>query len=496
MNSYCGMKNAELQGIMEKLFLPLLVVAALSLTACGSSSGSNPEEAKDNLNQFSVNSPVYANDLAFLFPIVNGRPQPFVTLSSQPDIPGRGNFNEVLNAARADGVFFNDNDPNDALANPTNWAMVSFRYTSCELFVGTENPCKEQMRFVYQPMSPTAGEGFLDFSLHVTYEFAARDASAASEVMAAVYKLRESAAGLTDQKALTVHPVLSDASNRNNYFKQIRDTLWKPFIFDSNPKAITFMGLGRNAANPTQVNLGEWHFLFGLIDNSGTWRHQQLPDGSGEMTEIVSVDQVQGSPTFGNLSSNISDGQFNILTSGRVDEFAAAGALSPHASNEHNVNCGSCHVVDNQVLRPFTNGGPTPARLDTRGFNFDQFAFELADMAGDDTGFKNGLVSNRFKGGMFASPAVPTVNGVAPQDEVVTRMFGYMHAQPVINQRMAFDNGMAVNEFNKVIRMSAREQELSFANCTDIDQKIAVMTCMFSGNRNTSLDQCLSQSCR
>ncbi len=479
--------------IMYRNLLILLALFALYLPACSSSSGSGGEDGNKDL-QFTVNSPVYPNDLAFLFPLnADGRPQPFVSLASQQDIPGEGNFQEIVDTAQREGVFFSD-----VLEDPNNWAMVGFRYTPCEFFAGQDKPCKEHVRFIYQPMNVNVpGAGFLDFSMHVTYEFKESDAATPSSLMAAIYKLREAADGKTDGLPLQVHPVLLDRVDRAVYFNQIFNTVWKPFIFDRDPTAITFMGLGRNG---NDVNQGEWRFLFGRVGSFGRWVHEELPDGSGEMVEVLSVDQQQGSPTAGNLFSNIDDNtEFNILTGGPVRESAAAGALVPQVSNEHNVNCASCHTADSQVIRDalarsFTDS--SQSRLNTVNFSMDQFAQDIINFMGDESGFVSNLTSNEFRGGMFRTPDVPAVDpAFPPQEEVVTRMFGYMHAQPTISQRMSFDNGMAVNAMNKAIRMDQRFEEAG-RTCSDFRQAFAAMTCLLDGDFNTSLDQCIAQSCQ
>ncbi len=477
---------------MCKKMLFILIVFALWSTGCGRSGGSGATE--DRGNSFKVDAPVSPNDIAFLLPLSDaGRPQPLVTLGTERGIPGNGNFDRVMSAAAARGVFMGDQgNPNNPITDPFNWALVSFRYSPCIFFAGQEKPCKEHVRFVFQPMNqdPTANGGFLDFSFHVTYQFAEHEQATASELMAAVYKLRESAEGLTDNEPLGVHPVLLDRNTRAKYFNDIRNTIWEPFILNRAPTAITFMGLG--IADGGGVNLGEWHFLFGLTDESGRWNLELLPDGSGLDVEVLGVGQDDGL-----LFSNIDDQtEFNILTGRPVLPSAAAGALHPLASNEHNVNCASCHTVDNQILRD------TPARLDTRAFSRDQFNSELINIIGEDElGFTNNLTSNEFKGGMFSTAnGTPQVGPVAPEDEVVTRMFGYMHSEPVISQRMAFDNGFSVNEMNKVIRMADIQQQNNPLSCTGFNQAFQVMNCLFNpeegASLNTSLSQCIQSSCQ
>lgn len=472
---------------MYKKLLITLVVFAIYLPACqkSSSAGGGADQGK----QFSVDAPVSPNDMAFLFPLSSqGRPQPFVSLSSQRDIPGQGNFERIMNRARAEGVF-----SAPAIDDPNNWAMVSFRYTPCEFFVGQENPCKEQVRFVYQPMNLTPGEEgtFLDFSLHVTYEFNATESATPSELMAAVYKLREAAGGKTDGQPLSVHPVLVDRIDRANYFNEILNNIWRPFIFDRDPKAITFMGLGRQPDG--NVNLADWRFMFGTIDGFGRWNQQLLPDGSGRDIEILTID-----PNSQFLVSNIDDNtEFNILTGGRVNESAAAGALLPQVSNEHNVNCASCHTVDNQVLRSSEMSVAANTRLDMFTFDRDQFVTELVNLIGEDDDVNANLISNQFKGGMFSTAAgTPQVGPTPPEVEVVTRMFGYMHGEPVISQRMAFDNGMAVNTMNRAIRMNEVAISSNERSCSGFRKSFAVMSCLFDGDVNTSLDQCVATSCQ
>lgn len=468
-----------------------LVLVPFLLTACGGSTFSNSGAKGLPKADQAQAKPMSANDMAFLFPLDDsGRPVPFVTLDSEPDIPGSGNFNRIMQQADADNVFINN-----VISDPNNWAMVSFRYSPCIFFVGLEAPCKEQVRFVYQPMDQSGLGAFLDFSLHVTYEFNAADTPQTSEVMSAFLNLRDTANGRTDNLPLAVHPVLSDGLESANYANQIRNIVWEPFIFNRDPKAITFMGLGE--AQGGGVNLGEWRFTFGLIDENGAWNQQSLPDGSGQTVEVLGVN-----PTNGLLESNITaDTGFNVLTGGPVNENAAARALVPHVSNEHNVSCASCHVVDNQVIRS------TPGRLDLTNFSFDQFATTILNSIDDASGFGNYLTSNELKGGMFTqADGIPVVIGadtpndasddLLPEDEVVTRMFGYMHSEPVISQRMAFDNGMAVNEINKILGVDTTDEVVVQSNrCSTFSQQINTLSCLFEGGFSTSLEQCIQQSC-
>jgi hypothetical protein len=485
---------------MYKKALFLLVVFALYLPGCGSSSGNGGGPGggeEQQFNQFSVNSPVYPNDTAFLFPVSENRPQPFVSLASEPEIPGQGNFQRIIDAAVREGVFFGG-----TLADPNNWAMVGWRYTPCEFFVGEENPCREHVRFIYQPMDVSGNnEGMLDFSLHVVYEYQANEVATPSELMAAMYQLREAADGKTDGLPLGVHPVLQDRIDRAVYFNRMRRNIWEPFVFDRPPTLITFMGLAATGDPQNPVDLGDWRFIFGTTEAFGRWTQQQLPDGSGRFMERLFVDQTgtsETNPNFGDLFSNINEPtQFNILTGGRVNESTAAAVLLPHVTNDHNVNCAGCHVVDSQIIRN-TNSRLSGVR--NGNFSMDQFSAEISGILEDFDGganFNNYLVSNEFKGGLFTEAAgSPSFGGLAPEERVVTRMFGYKNTEPVISQRMAFDNGMAVNEFNKAIRMADRATELTTNSCSGFEPALRVMVCLFGGDLNTSLDQCIAQSCQ
>lgn len=471
---------------MKRIKLILLVLVPFFAIGCGKSTYNRFDTTGGN-NPKVLTNPVSANDVAFLFPLdANDRPTPLVTLASAPEIPGNGNFQRVVDAARADGVFFQG-----VLEDPDEWAMVSFRYSPCINFAGTQGPCKEQIRFVYQPMDP-AGAGFLDFSLHVTYEYNASDSAQASDIMNAFVDVRDSAGGATDGLSLGVHPVLGNGADGLAYFNEIRTKIWTPFVFDRNPKATTFMGLGVDANDNTQVNLGEWIFLFGLINANGEWEQQTLPDGSGQDFEVLGISQDPA--TAGTLISSVNSGvEFNILEGGAVSEVTAANILTPQISNEHNVNCASCHVVDNQVLRE--DVANNPARLDTRNFDFDQFANQLLNNIGEQQdGFTNNLISNDLRGGTFTlADGIPQDGPVAPEQEVVTRMFGYMHRQPVVSQRMAFDNGMAVNAINQVL--GAEQLSASNVTCNEFTAQVNVLSCLLESGFSTSLDQCVQQSC-
>ena len=463
----------------------LLCGLVVGIAGCGNSSyvkyGPNGELV---VTQRSV-TPLSPNDLAFLFPIDDqGEPFPRITLDSEPNIPGSGNFTQIGTASRAQGIFFDN-----LIADPDNWAMVGFRYSPCILFVGTENPCKEQMRFIYQPFDP-GDAAFADFSMHVVYEFAAGDNPLSEEVLQAMVALRDTTDGETSNLPLGVHPILQDEATRREYFNNIRNLLWRPFIFDQSPKAITFMGLaddGNGGANP-----GEWRFIMGETNNSGVWELKDLPDGSGEQVEILGIGQDPSNA--GNLISNINQNDdFNILTGNVVSERRAAAALLPQVTNEHNLNCASCHVVGSQIIRD------TRSRLDITGFNFDQFAESIVNFLDEDTqSFGTNLFSNQLKSGFFTTAAgIPTEGPVAPEEEIVTRMFGYMHSQPVVSQRMAFDNALAVRDANRLLGGDASStlNSGSLGSCDTFTKQVEALTCLFTGDFNTDLNQCIQQAC-
>jgi hypothetical protein len=473
---------------MKRNKLYSLLLVPFFVTACGKSTFNRFGDG-ETITQKSLEQPLSANDVAFLFPLdANDRPVPLVTLQDEPAIPGEGNFQRIVDQTGAQGTFFGDQQ--SILRDADEWALVSFRYSPCVNFEGTEGPCKEQIRFVYQPMAGD-GTGLLDFSLHVTYEYNASDAPQASEITQAFVDLRdEDAQGATDGISLRVHPVLSDEANREAYFNAIFEKIWRPFVLDRNPKAITFMGLGIDANDPNAVNLGEWRFFFGAIDDTGAWNLETLPDGSGQNVEVLGIDGN------GLLTSNITSGvEFNILEGQQVEEATAAAILLPQVSNEHNVNCASCHIVDNQILRN------RPARIDNTNFvngggnlTFDQFNRNLLQNLDNVEGLENYLIDNSLRGGLFTlADGIPQDGPVPPEDEVVTRMFGYMHKQPVVSQRMAFDNGMAVNAVNSI--MGADRLSANGASCSDTAAQLEVFSCLFEGGFGTSLDQCLQQSC-
>ncbi len=439
-----------------RIFFVLLCLVALQ--ACNKSDEASEQAPVGELS---------ANDLAFLMPLESNRniPRQVVRVSdSEFGIISQGNFSRVLSAANRVGVFI-DQNPRTGVQNPSNWLLVGFRYSPCVHFAGTTNPCKEQIRFVFQP---TQREGndltFRDYSMHVVYEYNSGNEPQDSEILASFRALNLLSGGLNEDQPLQPHPVLSNSAFSETYFEFIKTSIFAKFVATQRPKVITFMGLGRNTNG--SLNVGIWHFLAGEVGPSGNWEHQSLPIGGRENLVTLFFNENQ------TLTTNVARDQsipFNLFNGNVNNPNTHTAIFNPVTTNDHNTDCASCHVTDNQIFR-------RSAVLQTNENSaFSNNFFSQIDRIGRTSEV---LVDNRFRGGH----SVP--------DEVVTRIFGYMNAEPVISQRMVNDNAFAVKAANTLAGIPLPERQ-----CQSERERRQVSQCLLSGDIRDTLRSCMEDFC-
>jgi hypothetical protein len=402
-----------------------------------------------------------ANDLSFLLPLNSfdqNKPKQKVTIADTSfDILTQSNFQSILQAAQNNKVFLNNQ-----ISNPNNWYLVSFRYSPCIHFSGTANPCKEQIRFIFQPHEGEGSTRYLDYAIHVTYELSSGIEPVRSEMMEAMLALRALSGSKTANRPLQVHPVLNDENLSKNYFDFLKLAIFGRFIKGKSPFATTFMGLGRDQQG--QMNRGEWNFLFGKMNSSGQWVHSELPTGGGHGVVTMGFNQ-------GNLSTNLANDpsvKFNLFSSGITPSLTSLNIFNAVATNEHNVDCASCHVSDNRSFLKNSN---------VNASEINNFSNNFFDQVKNANRMSEVMVDNRFRG----ARAVP--------NEVVTRIFGYMNSAPIISQRVVNDNALAVESVNAVLGA------LEPVQCSDEVSRKKVVDCLLLGQDQMTVSACIAINC-
>ncbi len=433
-----------------------LVLCCLVLQGCNrSQDGSETVEQAQELS---------ANDLAFLMPLESDRNIPRqVVAVADPDygILSEGNFREIIATSRRQAVFVDNN-----IANSNNWLLVSFRYSPCIHFVGEEQACKEQIRFVFQPIERgNEGLSFRDYAMHVVYEYKGTSQPENSDVLASFRALNLLSGGLNEDQPLQPHPVLKNPNFNSTYFEFIKNSIIAKYVKTQKPKVVTFMGLGVDQSG--NLNRGLWHFFAGQVNSGGLWQLHNLPTGGTE--RVVDL----GFFNNGSLSTNLSQSrevQFNLFEGNNVNNPTLhTNIFNPISTNDHNTDCASCHVTDNQIFR-------RNAVLQTsQNSQFSNSFFDQIDRIGR---ISEVLVDNRYRGGH----SVP--------DEIVTRIFGYMNAEPVISQRMVNSNAFAVKSANNLAGLTIPRRQ-----CHTQQERQQVSQCLLSGNIRETLRGCIERFC-
>ena len=409
--------------------------------------------------------PFSANDLAMLLPLNEAGEPLFKVRAGDPNLKilSEQNFNEVIAEAGRRHVFLNDK-----VRDPKNWYLVGVRYNPCEIFAGDVKPCKEQIRFVFQSHNNVRESGgFDDYAIHVVYVYNEGKSPELSPRLESFRALKNAFGKQTAGRTLQVHPVLKSAAGAQ-YFKMLSEEVIAKHVSNRHATLLTFMGIGMGDSNSGERDDDDWRFMKGDVDASGSWKATSLPTGhkesmqrmslsEEEMDLITNLKPISGQPfLFGNGSRSV-DKEVSLIIEARK-------------TNDHNVDCASCHIADRM--------GYPPGR-----------EYEPAEKAK--------LV--RMTMGLLKSRA--RVSEVLVNDELQTgrqgyevplpRIFGYLDAKAAIALRMSVDNSTATEAANKLLKLEEKPQ------CASDAQRKAVIECVFFGyGQDGNADKCIKKICR
>lgn len=401
-------------------------------------------------------TPFSANDLSILFPLKDSSSMKYdISISSSSwGVVSSDAFTQVINTAELQNVFLNSK-----LKDPKIWKLVALRYTPCNHLAGEILDCSEQIRFVYQPMSALIDNyGLDDYAIHVIYEFGR---SKEAEITTRLNSFRELKNSFSSNlnKPLQVHPILSSISG-DAYVNSLKVKVIDRHINNLNPTKITFMGLKKTKLQngKFEANHDEWVFFSGDIDNKGSWFITLLPTSAIHKSQILTADPESEEGIFSSIKRPIS--KFSLFGKNNIME-NAVDILNPLKSNDHNVDCASCHIADRYVFPPLIENG-------------NNLLDQITWMVKDQNRLTEVLIDNSIHVGRRGS------------EFPIPRVFGYMDIRAAISQRVVMDTALATKQANQLY--SLKEDLLCSSNSND-----NVMLCLYIDN--TDLTTCLEKYC-
>lgn len=419
---------------------------------------------------YAAEAPFSANDLAFLLPLDennNNLPkQPITVGDAQFKIVSSKVLHNILATAQNHKVFLNAD-----LRNPARWYLVGFRYSPCIQFAGKDLPCTEQIRFVFQPHDSerkTPGGGFDDYALHVIYNFAQGKTAQHTPRLASFNKLKLAANGATLDSPLQVHPILNSPA-APAYLAMIKTEIIDKHVAIRNPDNVTFMGLEAVKDNTGAISADSdrWIFMHGVVNTRGEWSLTNLPIGVPIKTETLRLTEDEMS-----LESSLGKNLPKITLMRHEPNYLETSMkiFDGSRTNDHNVDCASCHIADRMVFVPGL-ALETPKERTA-------YLEKIYPMIKDRARVSEILIDTYLHAGMKATE-VP-----------LPRIFGYLDAAPAISQRMVVDNALAVESANQLLKLQVTPQ------CEGKPKRIKLLECLVFDNYTATLNECMAKACK
>lgn len=313
----------------------LLVLASLSLVACGSLPPS-PDGGTSDAGVAFTDGGLDLNDVSWLIPL----PSPgqhaqllgFTAAGSKGPLLPRRHYDALP------GLVANQ----DAASLYPKFRIISARLDPCfpkEPMSG----CIKQLRLVAQPVVvkdfKTSTE---DATIHLFYEL---DDTDFDEAKSSVRQLRELAAGATDGRPLDVHPVMRAQGLSGAYATTLHAMLTR-LCGEQNLTRIAFMQL---VQEDVAWNFGALNVVNGALAADPIPRLTNLTRQG--VQEFGNTDfrsgQLQPAASGDQLSVLLSESELR-LTDTRTYDRAISSALQlehPARTNPLTVDCASCHVA-------------------------------------------------------------------------------------------------------------------------------------------------------
>lgn len=409
--------------------------------------------------------PFSANDLAIMFPLnpsTNLPKQPVNLVTPGWQILSQQNFTAVMAAARTHDVFLNDK-----LTDIRNWYVVAMRYAPCTIFAGQSPNCKEQIRFVLQPHNAIRGNGFDDYAMHVIYNYNQSPSPQPSPRLESFRRLKNEFGAAVSNKTLKPSPIL-DSDKGAAYLTRLQQEVIATHVLPQKAGVVTFMGLANfNEPGMSGEDPHDWRFFAGELNAAGVWQNTQLPTGhqasfqqfkiEDEGGFIFNINPIAGQPSLMVPSSNTED-----------DIRAAVASLDMRKTNDHNVDCASCHMADRYMFSPAMDDTPAAIR---------RFMRDMNTLIGDNKRITEVVINPDIHVGKNGS------------EFPIPRIFGYLDGSALISQRMVIDNAISVSYANQMLQLNVVPQ------CTGPGKREAFLRCLYFGEFGATVTQCLRQHC-
>lgn len=300
--------------------------------------------------------------------------------------------------------------------------VIGFRVDPC--FAEGHGPvkCKQQIRFVWQPLSlKDEKTQTVDVALHSFYELSESDFKRLVQELRTL-KNTHSDIDQTANQALSLHPIILQQGLEGSYYQELQKIILS-YVGQQNLSRITFMQLFAN----------ETVWFFGGLDilSDGSFKKINIPRINFTLQQFInSAPPARASTSFlgrifpvpdqkeDNVNILLSDSRLLDVRSEKeiVESVRSAYKMeNPALHNPGTLDCVSCHAAQ-------------PARIwaETQFANFNY---------GD-------LSQVIYK----PSPAGQNLNNISPLKNLtnIVRLFGYFDDQPIVTTR-------AINETNEAV---------------------------------------------
>lgn len=300
--------------------------------------------------------------------------------------------------------------------------VIGFRVDPC--FTEGRGPvkCKQQIRFVWQPLNIVDEKTqTVDVALHSFYELTDVEFKKLIQQLKDL-KQQHSTADLTAQQPLSIHPIILQQGLEGNYYQELQKIILS-YVGQENLSRITFMQLFAN----------ETVWFFGGLDilSDGSFKKISIPRINFTLQQFInSAPPARASTSFlGRIFPlpDQKDDNVNILLSDSrlldsksekeiVDAVRSAYSIeNPALHNPGTLDCVSCHAAQ-------------PARIWA------------------ETTFANFNYGDLSKVIYKPSTTGQDLTNVSPLKNLtnIVRIFGYFDDQPIVTTR-------AINETNEAV---------------------------------------------
>lgn len=409
--------------------------------------------------------PFSVNDMAVLMPLdaTSGAPK-FKVLVADPtwNVLSKENFSKIIASAERTGIFVNDK-----IRNPNNWYLVGVRYSPCTIFAGSSPRCVEQMRFVFQPFKALRSAGFDDYALHVAFNFASGATPQLTTLLDSFRTLKNQFNGKLANKTLKPHPLLS-SSEGSAYFRALENQIIVKHVSKRFASGATFMGLGIDPETKEDAP-HDWRFFSGQIDTQGHWNLTNLPNGSPSTFQQLTITTPEDGESGSGFVTNTPPikGQAQVL-SGDAAKFAESSLtiFDMRKTNDHNVDCASCHFADSNIFSPSLDKDSKLA-----------FTRSLTSIFSGRKRMTELVINKDLQAGM------------KPSEFPVPRLFGYLDQNALVGERLVLDMATSVEQANQLFGLKETPQ------CPTESQRKKFVDCLYFGTYSATVSQCLKDAC-